>query len=48
MGLFKKKPKKANQFLTEYTDKCMLETIEMYRNLRKVLITKYTNNKQGL
>jgi len=46
--LFKKKPKKANQFLTEYTDKCMLETIEMYRNLRKVLITKYTNNKQGL
>ena len=46
--LFKKKPKKANQFLTEYTDKCMLETIEMYRDLRKVLITKYTNNKQGL
>ncbi|MCP4219794.1 MAG: peptidase [bacterium] len=48
LELYKKSPKKAKKFLTDYTWKRMDEIVEMYRKLRNVLIMKYTNNKQGL
>ena len=46
--LYKKNQKKAKAFLTNYTRTCMEETVSMYRDLRYKLISKYTNNKQGL
>jgi dipeptidase len=46
--LYKKSKKKALKFLTDYTRSSMEETISMYKELRDLLITKYTNNKQGL
>ncbi len=48
LELYKKNPKQAKKFLTDYTRECMEKTIKMYRELRNQLITKYTNNKQGL
>jgi len=48
LSLYKKKPKLAKRFLTNYTKRCMEKTVRMYRELRKILITKYTNNKQGM
>jgi len=48
LALFKKNPKKASQFLTEYSQSKMEVVVQMYRDLRKTLITKYTNNKAGL
>ena len=48
LELFKKSPDQAKKFLTEYTQSKMEQTMKMYRDLRALLITKYTNNKQGL
>ena len=48
LELYKQNPKQAKKFLTDYTRECMEKTIKMYRELRNLLITKYTNNKQGL
>lgn len=46
--LYKKDPELAKEFLTNYSSKKMEELVEAYKELRKVLITKYTNNKQGI
>ena len=46
--LYGKDPEKARRYLTDYTKKNMQETVAMYQVLQKVLISKYTNNKQGL
>ena len=48
LELYKKSPKQAKKFLTDYTKLSMEKTVKMYRDLRKLLITKYTNNKLGL
>ncbi len=48
LDLYKKDPDEAKRFLTEHTRECMEKTVQMYRDLRKTLITKYTNNKQQL
>ena len=48
LELYKKDQKKAKKFLTDYTKSCMEKTVKMYRDLRNLLITKYTNNKLGL
>ena len=48
LELFKKNPAKAKKFLTEYSKSKMKATVKMYQELRELLITKYTNNKQGL
>jgi dipeptidase len=48
LELYEKNPKKARKFLTEYSQSKMIEAVNMYRNLQKTLITKYTNNKAGL
>ncbi|MCK4766735.1 MAG: C69 family dipeptidase [Candidatus Aminicenantes bacterium] len=47
LKLYKKSPKKAKKFLTGYTGSSMEKVVEMYKDLRSLLITKYTNNKQG-
>jgi dipeptidase len=47
LQLYKKSPKQAKKFLTDYTWKRMEQVVNMYRQLRNVLISKYTNNKQG-
>jgi len=47
LQLYKKSPKQAKRFLTDYTWKRMEQIVNMYRQLRNVLISKYTNNKQG-
>jgi dipeptidase len=41
-------PESAKEYLTDYTRFCMERTVKMYRDLRNLLITKYTNNKLGL
>jgi len=48
LALYNKDPGKAKAFLTEYTQNCMEKTVKMYRKLRELLISKYTNNNQGL
>ncbi len=47
-ALYKKNQKQAKRFLTDYTRERMEKIVKMYRDLRYMLITKYTNNKQGL
>ena len=46
-AMYKKSPHKAREYLTLLTKKRMAEVVEMYRDLRNLLISKYTNNKQG-
>ena len=46
--LFKKSPEKAKQYITDLTIKRQNETLKMFQDLRITLITKYTNNKQGI
>lgn len=48
LDLYKKDPELAKKYLTDYTHSCMDEIVKRYRELRYVLISKYTNNKQGL
>ncbi len=48
LNLFKKNPEEAKKYLTDYTRSCMERTVKMYKELRNLLITKYTNNKLGL
>lgn len=47
LELFRRDPEQAKRFLTDYTRSSMEEIVKMYRELRNLLITKYTNNKQG-
>ena len=48
LKLFNKNPELARKYLTDYTRSSMERTVKMYRELRNLLITKYTNNKLGL
>jgi len=48
LTLYKRSPKQAERFLTDYTRESMEKTVTMYKHLRELLISKYTNNKQGL
>jgi dipeptidase len=48
LKLFKKNPELAKKHLTDYTRFSMERTVKMYKELRNLLITKYTNNKLGL
>ncbi len=45
MELYKQSPKKANEFLTEYTKGNMEEVLEMYNRLHDELIVKYSNSR---
>jgi dipeptidase len=44
MALYKNDPAKAEKYLTDLTQERMADVVEMYRSLRRLLITKYTNN----
>ena len=46
--LFKKNPKKAKEYITSLTIERQNEALKMFQDLRITLITKYTNNKQGI
>ncbi len=46
--LLKKNPKKGKKYLTELTIQRMKQSHKMFQDLRITLITKYTNNKQGI
>lgn len=46
LNLYKKNPKLAREFLTNYSNGKMNQVTEMFLNLRDQIITKYTNNKE--
>ncbi len=46
--LNKKNPRKAKEYITELTIQRQEEVLQMFKDLRIRLITKYTNNKQGI
>ena len=46
--LMKKSPKKASEYLTKITIERMEKTHKLFQDLRYEMITKYTNNKQGI
>jgi dipeptidase len=48
LELNKTDPKLAKEFLTDYTRTNMEKVVRMYKDLRNLLITKYTNNKLEL
>jgi len=48
LALYKKSPKKARKFLTEYTQEQMQRSFDLFKQVRNTLITKYTNNNQGM
>ena len=48
LELYKKNPDEAKEFLTEYSQKCMKKTVDVYTEIRNTLIAKYTNNKQHM
>lgn len=48
LELLKKSPKKAKQYITDLTIERQNETLQLFKDLRITLITKYTNNKQGI
>ncbi|HEY9115535.1 MAG TPA: C69 family dipeptidase [Bacteroidales bacterium] len=48
MELNKKSPKKAKQYITDLTISRQNETLKLFQDLKTTLITKYTNNKQGI
>ena len=48
LELFNQDPRLAKSYLTDLTSKNMSAIVDMYKKLRVLLITKYTNNKFGL
>ncbi len=46
--LYKKSPKKAKKYITDLTIERQNKTLQLFQDLRITLITKYTNNKQGI
>lgn len=46
-ALYKKNPKKAKAFLTQKSNENMQGVVDLFTKIRNILITKYTNNKQG-
>ena len=48
MELYQKSPKKAVKYITDLTIERQNKVLKMFQDLRITLITKYTNNKQGI
>jgi len=46
MKLYKKNPKEAQKYLTDYSNGLMKDVLQMYTDLRYEIITKYTNNHE--
>jgi len=47
-SLWESDPDAARALLTKFTQQCMVDVVEMYRSLRNLLISKYTNTKEWL
>ena len=45
LELYKKHPKLAKEFLTDYTKSSMGQIVQIYADLPELPISKYTNNK---
>jgi dipeptidase len=48
LDLYQSSPEEAEAFLTDHTRECMEKVVDLYRRLRNLLITKYTNNHEWL
>ncbi len=48
LSVYERNPEEAKKYLTEITQSRMVKVVEMYKKLRNKLISKYTNNKQGM
>jgi dipeptidase len=48
LELHRESPEKARAFLTDSTRTSMERIVDMYRELRNLLITEYTNNREWL
>jgi len=48
LELYKKHPKLAKEFLTDYTKSSMGQIVHIYADLPELPISKYTNNKSLL
>ncbi|MFA8299858.1 MAG: dipeptidase [Hyphomicrobiales bacterium] len=48
LELYNKSPKKASKYLTEITHKRMKDVMTLFKKLRLDMISKWTNNKQGI
>jgi dipeptidase len=48
LELYKKDPDLVKKYLTEQVEGNMEKTVQMYKDLRNLLIVKYTNNRLGL
>jgi dipeptidase len=46
LSLFRKDPKSAREYLTNYSNAKMNRVTEMFLNLRDQIITRYTNNRE--
>ncbi|MDI3526958.1 MAG: dipeptidase [Tenuifilum sp.] len=46
LKLYKKSPKRAQEYLTNYSNGLMAEVTQMFLDLRNQIITKYTNNHE--
>ena len=47
-ALHQKDPEKAKEYITDYSQDCMKKAVQMFIDVKKQLITTYTNNKAGL
>lgn len=48
LAIYKTSPEKAGEFLTNHTVSAMEKVVKLYRELRDILIVKYTNNHEWL
>jgi dipeptidase len=46
LKLYKKKPKLAQNYLTDYSNGLMMDVTDMFLNLRNDIIVNYTNNHE--
>jgi dipeptidase len=46
MNLYKKNPKAAQEYLTNYSNGLMNDVTKMFIDLRNLMIVKYTNNQE--
>lgn len=47
LALYKKSPRRAKEYLTKISEDYVKESVEAYKALRRKILVKYTNNKQG-
>lgn len=48
LALYEKSPAEAEAYLTRYTHQCMDRVVTLYRELRTIILSKFTNNTEWL